>query len=408
METITVKSFHMVDTISKTNSKAWELMTNILNEKQEDILFDFKDIEIVEPWANETFKKILANDHFHMKVYSADKTVNTINTLCKLGVMTPGRFFNEDVVAPPTLSKEEKKIIQMSKELQKYFIEHNGTAVLEIHRWIDQIGSMDTIPYIERAIMDFSEINGVSNIILDTAAMSIQKNVIELIANVIGRVYSLGINLNIMSTDKDVMNKLGLYQHLATNRNFSVNERYTIATELIPGKMVGMLAKYKKSKAVDEFGRQGEGVCISCRVAKFEGFVKKDGRTCMKFESYNGNTFFTREHWALDNDGEELRELEGDTLEIPLDEIGVFDKFLGKRYHFLTPIQYEEKDNTTMYSLDEDGKLVYSNSTIPMRIKLVMDSWGIDYDEASLIHAITETERILDKGSFKPLETEAS
>ena len=397
METIEVKSFHAVDTISKTNNKAWELVEAILNEKQVDVLFDFKDIEVVEPWANEAFKKVLRNAHFHMKLYSSERTTRTIDRACILGNMQTGRFFNEDIIAPPKLSKEEKKIIDMATQLQEFFIEHNGTAVFEIHRRFDQIGSINTIEYIERAIVEYFNTTKVKNIILDTSNIYIQKNVIELLANVMGRAFSLGINLNIVSTDKDVMNKLGLYQHLATNRHYSNTDKYDMAKALIPNKMVGMLAKYKKSKAVDEFGRQGEGVSVSCRVARFEGFVKQDGKICMKFTSYNGNTFFTREHWALEHDGEELESMESDTLVLQLEEVGLLDKFLGRKYHFLAPIQYEESDYTTLYSLDDEGKIIYSNATVPMRIKMVLDGWGIEYDESSLIHSITETERLMEK-----------
>lgn len=400
MKKIVVREIYTVDTISKTNDKAWTLLMGILDESDGDILFDFRGIEVVEPWSNDTFKKFLSYDNAYMKLYSSSKTVQTINFACKLGGMKPDRFFNEDIVAAPTISKEERKVQAMAAELQSYFVEHDGTAVFEVYKRFDQIGSVTTVDYIDGAIFMYAEQHGVNNIILDTNNNFIQKNILELLANIIAKAYSKGIVLNIVSKDKDVMNKIGLYQHLATGRDISIADKYRMAKECVPSRMVGMLTKYKKSKAVDEFGRHGNGEPISCRVAIFNGFAKNSNDAiCMKFTSYNGNTFYTQEHWALEHDGDSLDRMESDNLLIPINEIGVLDKYLGSKYHFMAPVQYDEKDFTTMYGVCEEGKVKTNKISIPMRIKLVLDNWGIEYDESNLVHAITETERLMEKAN---------
>lgn len=401
MKKIIVREVYTVDTISKTNNTAWGILIDLLEKnKDEDILFDFKGIQVIEPWNNDTFKKFLSYDNAYMKLYSSAKTVQTINFACKLGGMKTDRFINENIVAAPKISKEELMVRKMATELQKYFIENDGTAILEIYKRYDQIGSINTVDYIEAAILMYSNDNGIKNIILDTNNIFIQQNILELIADTIGRAYSKGIVLNVMSKDKDVMNKIGLYQHLASGGSINAEDKYKIAKDSIPKNMVGMLTKYKKSKSVDEFGRYGSGEAISCRVALFNGFCKnRNGVVCLRFTSYNGNTFYTQEHWALENDGETLEKMESEVLTIPIDEVGIIDKYLGSKYHFTNPIQYEEKDSTTMYGVGKDGNIETYSITIPVRIKQVLDDWNIEYDESSLIHAISETERLIVKSN---------
>lgn len=399
MKTINVREVYTVDTISKTNEKAWSTLIALVENEQEDIMFDFKGIEVAEPWTNDKFKEFVGNEHVHMKLYSSQRTVNTIEMTCMLGGLKTGRFFNEDIVAPPTLSREDKKAMEIAGQLQEYFVkdtENEDTGIFQIYKRFDQIGSINTVDYIEKAIIKYFNETGYKNIVLDTNNIFIQKNILELFANVIGRTLSLGINLNVLSKDKEVMSKIALYQHLAANKNLKINDKYEIAKKQIPHKMVGMLTKYRGSKAVDEFGRHGNGEAISCRVAIFNGFTKNSNNAvCMKFTTYNGNAFYTQEHWALENDGEELSKMMTEELTIPLSEIGLIDKFLGSKYHFSMPIQYDSADSDTIYSLDGEGKVVNTRVTIPMRIKVVLDSWGIEYNEECLNGAIEETERVL-------------
>lgn len=400
MKTIDVRrDYYQYDTISKTNSKAWEILLNCLEEsenKDEDLLFDFKGIEIIEPWINDTFKKLISNERVHMKLYSSKKTVDTINMACRLSNLKADRFYNEEVITPPTMTPAEKRIINMANELQDYFISSEDTALFEIHRRFTQIGSIDTVTYIEKAVEIYAENTNIKKIILDIKNILLQSNLIELVANVIGRLYTKGIDFKVVSEDSDTMNKLGLYQHLANNIFLSTADKYKIAKNNLEPGTVGMLTKYKRSKALDEFGRQGNGEPVSCRVALFNGFVKDKGVLCLSFTSYNGNTFYTKDHWSLENDGEELEELLKEELLIPIPEVGVTDYYLGSRYHFMLPLQCSLEDSTVIYGI-EDGRVYHNKVTIPVRIKTVLDDWGIEYQESSLIHAISETERILEK-----------
>ena len=357
MKTVIVREIYKVDTISKTNNNAWDILMDIVNKEGVDILFDFKGIEVAEPWGNTNFNKFIGDTRVHIKLYSSQKTVDTIDMACRLGGMKSGRFYNEEVVAPPRITKAELNIIALANQLQEYIVGDDKSAIFEIHRRFDQIGSVDTVAYINKAIDIYTESTGVKNIIIDTAGMFIQTNILEMFTGLMGEQYKKGVVVNVMSKDKDVMSKIRLYQHLALNRDISIEDKEEI-----------------------------------------KGLHKNtSGETVLKFESFNGNTFYTKEHWELENDGDELDRLDMEVLSIPVGDIGILDKFLGGKYHFLMPIQYDKNDHTTLYSIGQDGKVGHKKATIPMRIKLVLDDWGVQYDNCSLIHAISETIRILGK-----------
>ena len=390
---VVVREVYTVDTISKTNVNAWEVLMRVMEEDNQDTLFDFRGIEVVEPWLNETFKKFIGNEKVYIKMYSAQKAIDTINLACKIGGIKSGRFFNEDIVAPIPMSAEEKKILNMARQLQSYFEDEDGVPTLKIYKSITQIGSETTVRFIEEALKLYHEENNVNRLNLDLDTMFVQSNIIKMVSNMEESLLLNGINLSVISKDKETMNKIGLYQNV--DSTLSLNDKYTIVKTVLEVGTVGMLTKYKRSRAIDEFGRQGKGEAVSCRVAIFKGFgTNSSGATCLQFITFNGNTFYTKEHWALENDNEELEGLEVEHLSIPLVDIGILDKYLGSKYHFMLPIQYEEEDRTLIYSL-EDGKVVHNKLTIPERIKVVFDDWGIDCNRRLLDEAIAKTAKIL-------------
>ena len=163
--------------------------------------------------------------------------------------------------------------------------------------------------------------------------------------------------------------------------------------------MPGMLIKYKKSKALDDFGREGKGEVVSSRIAIYRGLKQsKTGQPVAMIEVFNNNYFYTIEHWMVEHDYEEPTSLHSETLEIGLDELGVCDMFLGSKYHFLLPVQQNESETQVVIKeVDENGKNVKVRCTIPERMKIVFDSWGVKYNEESLDEAIKNTKEFLEK-----------
>lgn len=399
MKNIIVREVYTVDTISKTNNKAWEILAALLTEDT-DYMFDFKGIELVDPWLNDAFNKFINDSRVHMQLYSSEKTAYTINTMCVLGGMKSGRVFNTDIVAPKAMTADEKRVIAMAKQLQDYFVvnDENKTALFNVYKRFDQLGSVQTIDFIEAAIRTFDNEHFGYSITMDLDSIFIQKNILELLSNKLDEMLSEGIALSIISQDKEVNDKIGLHRHLSNNREYTVEDRLEMFRNIKPG-TVGMLSKYKSSRGVDEFGRQGNGEVVSCRVAIFRGMrsggITAGGNDMPVFEVYNGDKFYTRQHWELEHDFDELDELEVVNIIPDVTEVGLYGEFLGSKYHFMEPIQYDTSGSTVMYSLDDNGRLVTEKLSIPERIKRVLKDWGIEHDKEKLEYCIEETNKIL-------------
>ena len=83
-------------------------------------------------------------------------------------------------------------------------------------------------------------------------------------------------------------------------------------------------------------------------------------------------------------------------MEIPMSEIGLCDKFLGSKTHFILPVQQSASESQkVIVDIDDDGRNVTKLCTIPERMREVFDSWGIKYDVESLEKAIEDTKKQL-------------
>mgnify|MGYP000844788877 FL=1 len=392
MKTIKVSDIYNVTQISKTNSDAWERLYKLMENETEDVLFDFKDINLEEPWNNEAFKKFIGNERVHMKIYSSEKIKDTIELACKLGNLKTGRVINEDeiVEVEPVKDLKQEKLIQ---NIVNNISIVEDTGMLYMPDVASQITNHSTVTALEKAIVGFAETTHIKKLAIDTETMFIQVNIIELLANMIGKLKSQGIDVIIMSRDPDISGKINMYRCFSGSRKLTPRERIKIFKETLQPNTVGMLSKFKDTRRVDEFGRKGDGKPIMCRVAIYKGI--KNGQ--VHFITFNGKYFFTKLHYSLDHDGEELKNLVTEHYSMPVEQVGLTDKFTGLLYHFNLPIQYSKDDYIQSYCEDEDGVIRQVQLTLPQYIKMVLDSFGVMYNGASLIYAITKTRDFLDK-----------
>lgn len=403
MKEVLVRDIYTVDTISKGNSKAWLNLMKWMEDnlaEGEKVQFDFKGIEVIQPWATNEFRQFMQDERVHVKIWNNEQTVNSINIMCRLNGFSSNRAVNVVVEVAKTMTKEEIAIIKMADELQQFFEineDDPSMAVLHIHRRFDQIGVPITVAYIEAAMKKFARENNITKIRLDAIGITIQSSVIKNVTSLISSMAEEKVMLEINSSDEEVMNKVAMYQSLEGSKIVSEKDKVRIIkASLHPGK-VGMLVKYKVSKAVDEFGRSGKGKTISCRVALYNGLKKDKEGIKLNFTTFNGKYFYTKVHWGLENDNELLEKLETEELSIPVEQFGMYNDFLGSRYHLITPVQNREEDTITMYGIDDQGKVTYTKMTIPERIKAVFDDWGIKYDMESMQSYIQKTREVLSK-----------
>ena len=82
MKTILVSEIYDVTQISKSNDTPWKLMKQLMEKEDQDVMFDFDGIELKEPWNNLEFKKLIADERVHIKVYGSEDVANSIKILC--------------------------------------------------------------------------------------------------------------------------------------------------------------------------------------------------------------------------------------------------------------------------------------------------------------------------------------
>lgn len=392
-----LKELYLVDTISQ--DKGWKKVREKVGEFDDDILIDFTGINIVEPWNSLEFKQLLKETNVHMLFTNNTETAKRIQIMCILDGLDHNRIIDKSVEPPKEKTAAEKAIEQRGEALIEYFKIDGDKAVFNVRDKYSQVQNNSTIDYIDYAIRKLHKEKGIKEFTLIIRKMYIILNVIEILAEVMVKYESEGITLNVDVDNEEIKKNLELSLHKATNEKYDNKTRYKTIKNSITPNTCGMLIKYKKSRALDEFGRHGKGEVVSSRIAIFRGFKKssKSDVPLMVVETYNNNTFYTKQHWAVDHDNEMSDGLESDIVEMKIDEVGFCDYFLGTQYHFLMPIQ-QSKEETQMVieAFDENGRNIKKYCTIPERMKIVFDNWGIKYNKESLDEAILKTREFLD------------
>ena len=240
-------------------------------------------------------------------------------------------------------------------------------------------------------------INCIVKYVLYTKNIHIHDSVLEKLIVFTEELRLEGLEFEFLSDNKDMMDRYHASYVYVNSKYLTVEDKIKIISNIIPKHTVGMLARYKSSRALDKFGREGSGEIIICRAAIFLGFKKVGDVVNAVFLEFNGNTFYTKDHWYLDNDGEVLKRLEKNIVSMDIEDLGIYNKFLGKKYHFMEPIQTDSEGYTTMYKLDENGRVKHEKVSIPERIKLVLDDWGIKYNKELLDKCIEKTHSILNE-----------
>lgn len=437
-----------------TQGSSWrELLDFIRSEigTEEEILLDFKGVNVIEPWTITEFGEVLKFENVYFRFTSSNKEslvsfVNKIKMKCIIDGLKSDRI--ESVYIEPKRIKTKAEI-ELEKDgeffISKFEInDENKSGFINMENIYSQIGSVSTVDALIYAIKNLKANKGINKFVIKTGKMFIQANIIELLAK---RVMELdkvdGISLDIDTDVDDTAQKLGLYIHNAINESYTLMDKIKEFVDL-PRNLAIMLVKYKKSRAVDEFGRNGKGQVVSSRIALYRGLCIKDGYGYTKYikevldidnsgikaevvylasgnmqktevawfsfntvavivDSFNTNKFMTHAEWLTKNDGEiiddngvEIKRLPFDRANIFIDDIGLLDKFLGKRYHILNPIQKSADENMTIITdINDLGFCVKQTVTIPERIKIVLDDWNEQYNEEELNLAIEKTKNLI-------------
>lgn len=399
METIIARDILNIDTISRGNNKPWDKLIAYMEEHNIDTPteFDFKGIMIVQPYSSNSFLKLLGNPNFYMTIYDNPKVAASINVLMTLAGGDPNRIKVVQPVIPKKESPEQIRIMNMAKQLQDYFETDGGMGKLHIYKRFDQIGVPKTVDFIREAMKMYHENTGINQITLYTSNISIQPHVLESIANLVKDMNEIGVKLTIETDNPDLRVKIGLYHSLSDNK-YTLPQKFEIMKARLAKGRVGILTKYKEGRTTDEFGRMGRGEKVQVRVAIFQGFEKTDKNVFAVFRSFNSNTFYPASHWQLEHDGEVMDDLKGDIVRVAIADLGIYNDFVGARYHFSTPVQYTTEGSEYIFGADMDGHVTGKLMTIPERAKAVLEDHLIPFEKESLDAYIEETKRVLGIG----------
>lgn len=429
MRVVRVKDWCNIDNLTQDNS--WmDIYEHIKSEVKpnEKVILDFKGISVIEPWTLDTFGKILKHDNIYFRFTSSNKEnltnfVNRIKMKCVIEGLLVDRIDAIYVEPVKVKTKAEIKVEKGGEDIIKQFVISENDAVFNISAYIDQFGSVDTVQSLIYAINKIHDNYEINEFLIITKRMFIQDNIIELLAKAIIEFGDMGINLQVDTDIEATAKKLGLFVYTASNESFTTEKKIKAFAEL-PLNMAGMLVKYKNSRAVDEFGRNGKGQVVSNRIAIFRGLCVKQGFNTVDLvkkvhkiengqvfadlivetpkgkkevqrwididllsvciDSYHNDTFITHAEWESYHDGEMIDEKGNEITELPktrviesINNVGLMNKFLGKRYHFLRAVQKSKSDNKKIITkINEAGNCIREEVTIPERIKIVLEDWG--------------------------------
>lgn len=410
MKTVLVSDIYDVTQISKSNDAPWKLMQQIMRESEahEKVLFDFDGIELKEPWNNLEFKKLIADERVHIKVYGSEDVANSMIILCMSLKTDTSRIINADELIIDTPITENKNLKIMTERIRGGVSETAEGYELMLNDVIDQVGSHETVTAIKNVIDEHIKDDKSKKFLINTEYMFIQVNMVKVLAEMVVDYTSQGYNVDIISYEDETERDLKTYICLSCAIKLSTEAKVKIIKENLKPGTVGFLARYKDSKGKDMFGRYGNGEIVTSRPAIFLGVgrSKGTGKYAVKIQEFDGHTFQTRIQYQLDNDGERLKQPRTKNIIIDVDDIGIMASFVGSKYHFNLPIQDNINKMVAIYKIeeqegtDEDGEELGSvikteKVTIPEFCKLVLDDFDIEYNREKLDEDILETKRIL-------------
>lgn len=391
-----LKELYQVDTISQ--DKGWKKIREKIDEIHEPFLIDFTGINIIDPWSSIEFKQIIKETQVHMRFTNNEELANRIKIMCIMDGSDPERVESVTVEKPREKTNEEKRIEKNGSNLLQYFDIADGKAVFTVSKKYSQIQNNLTIDYINYAISELNRTQEIKDFLIDLNNVNIIDSVTEAVANMMVQHSLNGVEVKVDITNEDAKKNIELHLHKVTNQTYDKAARFKAIKNSLTPDTCGILIKYKKSRALDEFGRHGKGEVVSSRIAIFRGFKQNGLDTpLMIVETYNNNYFYTKQHWAIDHDNELLDKLHVETVEIKMDEIGFADMFLGTQYHFMLPIQQtKEESEMVIEDIDENGRNIRKKCTIPERMKIVFNDWGVKYNKEALEKSIIDTREHLD------------
>ena len=394
--------------ISKTNHNAWENLIKIaILNPDEEVVFDFKGVTLNYVYHNPKFKEFLSLPNVKLRVYFDETVRATLEMECLLGGFSKEKILFVEKVVPVEVDPNVLKTEKMAKSIIDDIKVEGDTLVFETYkRFMSGIRGYDTFNGLKLALTHKLKETNLDKVILDFGDTATEGDITVRLSELIreamngGLIRGVEVFIMVKSSKLEMMETIGLLNCIVNQGVMTEEEKLEYIEEHIPVGMVGLITKYKEGRVKsDRFGRSGNGEAVYRRVAIYRGNTKltcgNNTEVKLTFEVYPESGFFTREHWWSEHDGENLHELAHTTIEISISDIGILDEFIGRKFHFYVPNQYDIYHYDPIHRF-EGGKQQTLLVTMPERIKIVLNDWGVDYRTDLLDLAIKESEEYIE------------
>jgi hypothetical protein len=392
MQEVEIRSIYDVDSI--TQEKGWEKIYNALINVDVDTMIVFKNVRLKDPFKSNALKKLLKeNDHIYVRFLNDEEALKNLRTsLIFMGLMDESRVENVNTRADQK-TQIEMKIEENGNDMYDMFSINDNVATFDFSKKYQQLENSQSVTYCKHAINRLIEEKGIRQFIIVIGKLKTSDAVLSSLANMMYTYNKENIDVKIDLENDERCRMLNLYSFKLNNRIYNSKEKMKIAMRVLKDGTPGLLQRYKKTKAVDDFGRQGNGEVIRCRISVCRGF-NIEAQEVM-FDTFDNEKFMTRIQWIDMNDSEDIERLEPERVSIPIDDLGVCDEFLGARYHFMYPTQSDISENVQIRYSDENGITQKKECTIPERMRIVFDDREIEYDKVLLDTSIKEVKEKL-------------
>lgn len=413
---ITKRLMELVTMDSLSQETSWAKLYAAVKDTKEDIEIDFSDIIIQRPLSFPSFKLLLQMPNVHMKFKNDIETVKAIKAWMILngdGDNFENKITLITVEKPVQKTKDQIKLEKFSDIVYERFEkdESNGDGAYAYNIMKSgantAINNYTTFQYIGMALDRLRKETEVKSFTLNLTGVTMADGSLCVkLAELRKRFEKDGVSFHILVDDdnKALINSLKRSLYTVSGQFTSTKERYKYIKSMLNRynnvPIPGMLKKYKESRAVDVYGRQGNGECEWCRIALLKGIsVKRKPDTnevtaiMLNFITYYEDKFFTKLHWESFHDGEKHPGLGVEKVSVPLSAVGITDMFLGSQYYFNFPTQHEKDECIRMVTqLTDRGTTLSEICTIPERMKLVFDDFNIKYCNEIMQKSIEETQ----------------
>lgn len=420
MLTIKVSQINKVYS-SIEHDRVWGIVYSTVMQKINEsddgkVMLDFSGVSIKNPWRCDNFVKLVNDNRIYMKFIGAEDILGHIEVM---SLMNPEntienykeRFQNTPIKKEVKKSADERHLEEYSNRIiedchiyKTHGKEEIVCANYDLHKLAlsGSIDDINSIRYLDKAIERLYKEKNVRRMNISVFYIKyISESAMVYIANMMkkyrgevsitiegeqGKNYAIDLKNHVASTNRDNLTDDKKIECIIENKKKpEVGEKIVVN---IPGKLI----KYVKSRAKDKLGRSGEGKPVWTRPAILESIQNTSEGYIAHITAYIGadkNTFNTREYYLAEEEGNVPAELPCVRLDLPLSDFGFEEYYFGTYYHFTHADQRSlSESRKVIVGFDENGYNVNKMCTVPERMKVIFDSWGIAYDKDVLQYEI--------------------